>query len=277
MLDLFRHLRIHTQNKPKEEPEENSQTTTEASFTILVIDDDPNAQELMKKFLLKENYMVLQATSGHDGLDLAAKHLPDLITLDVMMPEMDGWEVLAALQNNETTKNIPVIMLTLANEPDIGYSLGATDYLTKPVDWGRLSRILEKHEIETSSQSILIVEDDEITREMLKKSLETNEYKVSVAKNGKEGLDRVKRAKPALILLDLMMPEMDGFEFAEELRENKEWLDIPVVVITAKDLNSEDHNRLKGNVEAIMQKGSYTKDELLNEVGHRIKKLKERV
>ena len=186
-------------------------------------------------------------------------------------------KVLIALQNNETTKNIPVIMLTLANEPDIGYSLGATDYLTKPVDWGRLSRILEKHEIETSSQSILIVEDDEITREMLKKSLETNEFKVSVAKNGKEGLERVKRAKPALILLDLMMPEMDGFEFAEELRENKEWLDIPVVVITAKDLNSEDHNRLKGNVEAIMQKGSYTKDELLNEVGHRIKKLKERV
>ena len=263
--------------KLKEEAKENSQTTTEGSFTILVIDDDPNAQELMKKFLLKENYMVLQATSGHDGLDLAAKHLPDLITLDVMMPEMDGWEVLAALQNNETTKNIPVIMLTLANEPDIGYSLGATDYLTKPVDWGRLSRILEKHEIETSSQSILIVEDDEITREMLKKSLETNEYKVSVAKNGKEGLERVKRAKPALILLDLMMPEMDGFEFAEELRENKEWLDIPVVVITAKDLNSEDHNRLKGNVEAIMQKGSYTKDELLSEVGYRIKKLKERV
>ena len=263
--------------KLKEVAEENTPTTTEGSFTILVIDDDPNAQELMKKFLLKENYMVLQATSGHDGLDLAAKHLPDLITLDVMMPEMDGWEVLAALQNNETTKNIPVIMLTLANEPDIGYSLGATDYLTKPVDWGRLSRILEKHEIETSSQSILIVEDDEITREMLKKSLETNEFKVSVAKNGKEGLERVKRAKPALILLDLMMPEMDGFEFAEELRENKEWLDIPVVVITAKDLNSEDHNRLKGNVEAIMQKGSYTKDELLSEVGHRIKKLKERV
>ena len=263
--------------KLKEVAEENTPTTTEGSFTILVIDDDPNAQELMKKFLLKENYMVLQATSGHDGLDLAAKHLPDLITLDVMMPEMDGWEVLAALQNNETTKNIPVIMLTLANEPDIGYSLGATDYLTKPVDWGRLSRILEKHEIETSSQSILIVEDDEITREMLKKSLETNEYKVSVAKNGKEGLERVKRAKPALILLDLMMPEMDGFEFAEELRENKEWLDIPVVVITAKDLNSEDHNRLKGNVEAIMQKGSYTKDELLSEVGYRIKKLKERV
>ena len=230
----------------------------------------------MKKFLLKSNYSILQATTGIAGLELASEHVPDLITLDVMMPEMDGWEVLSALQNNEITKNIPVIMLTMTNEPDIGYSLGATDYLTKPIDWERLSKVLEKHEIETGSESILIVEDDEITRDMLKKSLETNEYKVVVAKNGKEGLERVKKAKPALILLDLMMPEMDGFEFAEHLRDNNEWLDIPVVVITAKDLTSEDHNRLKGNVEAIMQKGSYKKDELLNEVSDRIKKLKKR-
>jgi signal transduction histidine kinase/CheY-like chemotaxis protein len=263
--------------KIKDQIEDIEVKTENNSFTILVIDDDANAQELMKKFLIKESYNVLQATSGPSGLDLAAKHLPDLITLDVMMPEMDGWEVLAALQSNEITKNIPVIMLTMANEPDIGYSLGATDYLTKPVDWGRLSSILQKHEIETSSQSILIVEDDEITRDMLKKSLETNEFKVTVAKNGKDGLEKVKKAKPALILLDLMMPEMDGFEFSEQLRENKEWLDIPVVVITAKDLTSEDHNRLKGNVEAIMQKGSYSRDELLSEVGQRIKKLKEEV
>ena len=107
-------------------------------------------------------------------------------------------------------------------------------------------------------------------------SLETNNFKVNIAQNGKEALERVNKAKPALILLDLMMPEMDGFEFAEKLREKKEWLDIPVVVITAKDLTKEDHNRLKGNVEAIMQKGSYSKDELLSEVGDRIKKLKDR-
>ena len=245
------------------------------SFSVLVIDDDPNAQELMKKFLIKENYNVLQASSGKDGLDLASKYQPDLITLDVMMPEMDGWEVLSSLQSNDNTKNIPVIMLTMANEPDIGYSLGATDYLTKPVDWVHLSKILEKHDIETKSQSILIVEDDEVTREMLKKSLETNQFKVVTAINGKDGLERVKKAKPALILLDLMMPEMDGL-IAERLRENKEWLDVPVVVITAKDLSREDHKRLKGNVEAIMQKGSYTRDELLNEVGQRIKLLKEK-
>ena len=262
--------------KVKEKLASSSINKDSNTFSILVIDDDPNAQELMKKFLTKENYDVIQATSGKDGLTLAKEHLPDLITLDVMMPEMDGWEVLTALQSDQKTKNIPVIMLTMANEPDLGYSLGATDYLTKPVDWNNLSKILQKHEVKAGEQSILIVEDDEITRDMLKKSLETNDFKVLSAINGKEGLSMVEKTKPALILLDLMMPEMDGFEFAEKLRENKDWLDIPVVVITAKDLTSDDHKRLKGNVEAIMQKGSYNKNDLLQEVNNRIKKLKER-
>ena len=245
-------------------------------YTILVIDDDDNAQDMMKKFLEKQDLSILQAKTGEDGLKLAAEHMPDVITLDVMMPEMDGWEVLAALQGNERTKNIPVIMLTMADEPDIGYSLGATDYLTKPVNWTELSTILNNHQIQSDSQSILIVEDDEITREMLRKSLEKNDFKVRSAVNGKEALEKVSETKPGLIILDLMMPEMDGFEFAERLRENKEWLDIPVVVITAKDLTKEDHSRLKGNVEAIMQKGSYSKNDLMSEVGERIKKLQVR-
>ena len=258
--------------------QETSELITETSsedtkYKVLVIDDDDNAQDMMKKFLEKQDFSILQAKSGEDGLNLAAEHLPDVITLDVMMPEMDGWEVLAALQANETTKNIPVIMLTMANEPDIGYSLGATDYLTKPVNWNELSSVLMRHQIASDSQAILIVEDDETTRDMLRKSLETNEFKVRTAVNGKEALEKVKQSKPGLILLDLMMPEMDGFEFAEKLRENKEWLDIPVVVITAKDLTKDDHQRLKGNVEAIMQKGSYSRNDLLTEVGDRIKQL----
>ena len=251
-------------------------TTTvdpENPYTILVIDDDNNAQDMMKKFLQKQSISILQAKSGEEGLKMAAEHMPDAITLDVMMPEMDGWEVLAALQANDKIKNIPVIMLTMADEPDIGFSLGATDYLTKPVNWNQLSSILKKHQIQSNSESIMIVEDDEITRGMLRKSLENNEFKVRSAVNGKEALEKIKKAKPGLIILDLMMPEMDGFEFSEKLRENKDWLDIPVVVITAKDLTKEDHNRLKGNVEAIMQKGSYSKKELLAEVGERIKRL----
>ena len=111
---------------------------------------------------------------------------------------------------------------------------------------------------------------------MLSKSLETNQFKVKTAVNGKEALEKIRSSKPGLILLDLMMPEMDGFEFAERLRENKEWLNIPVVVITAKDLTKEDHARLKGNVETIMQKGSYNRNELLSEVTERIKKITER-
>ena len=264
-------------NPKKQDVVQNTEVTNaDSGYTVLVIDDDDNAQDMMRKFLEKQNVSILQAKSGEDGLKLAAEYMPDAITLDVMMPEMDGWEVLTALQSNEATKNIPVIMLTMADEPDIGFSLGATDYLTKPVNWDQLSEILNRHKIESDSQSILIVEDDETTREMLKKSLASNDFKVRIAKNGKEGLDKVKESKPGLVLLDLMMPEMDGFEFAEKLRENKDWLDIPVVVITAKDLTSEDHNRLKGNVEAIMQKGSYSKKQLLSEVGERIKQLKKR-
>ena len=168
-------------------------------------------------------------------------------------------------------------MLSMANEPDIGYSLGATDYLTKPVDWNELSNILSKHQIESDSQTVLIVEDDETTKaKCFEKVLKPNDFKVRTANNGKDGLEKVKQFKPGLILLDLMMPEMDGFEFAERLREKKEWLDIPVVVITAKDLSKDDLTRLKGNVETIMQKGSYSKDELLTEVGDRIKKIKGR-
>ena len=145
-------------------------TNADSGYTVLVIDDDDNAQDMMRKFLEKQNVSILQAKSGEDGLKLAAEYMPDAITLDVMMPEMDGWEVLTALQSNEATKNIPVIMLTMADEPDIGFSLGATDYLTKPVNWDQLSEILNRHKIESDSQSILIVEDDETTREMLKKA-----------------------------------------------------------------------------------------------------------
>jgi len=263
-------------DKKKQNTEVIIDVAHDNDYTILVIDDDDNAQDMMKKFLEKQDFSILQAKRGEDGLKLAAEHMPDVITLDVMMPEMDGWEVLAALQGNERTKNIPVIMLTMADEPDIGYSLGATDYLTKPVNWTELSTILSNHQIQSDSQTILIVEDDETTREMLRKSLEKNDFKVRSAVNGKEALEKVSETKPGLIILDLMMPEMDGFEFAERLRENKEWLDIPVVVITAKDLTKEDHSRLKGNVEAIMQKGSYSKNDLMSEIGERIKKLQVR-
>jgi len=258
----------------KDSPVVTPTDLSESDFTVLVIDDDNNAQDLMKKFLTKQGYTIIQAFSGKDGIVLANQHQPNLITLDVMMPEMDGWEVLAELQNNDSTKNIPVIMLSMADEPDIGYSLGATDYLTKPINWSRLSDVLSKYHIDATTDAILIVEDDQITRDMLRKSLETNDYKVRTAVNGKKGLEAIQRSKPSLIILDLMMPEMDGFEFAEKLRENIDWIDIPVVVVTAKDLSKEDHKRLKGNVEAIMQKGSYSKNELLSEVSYKIKKLK---
>jgi DNA-binding response OmpR family regulator len=137
---------------------------------LLLVDDEEDILEFLSYNLIKEGYKIKTANNGKSALKILEKFNPDLIILDVMMPEMDGWEVLAALQANEVTKNIPVIMLTMANEPDIGYSLGATDYLTKPVNWDLLSNVLTRHKIESDSQAILIVEDDETTRDMLRKS-----------------------------------------------------------------------------------------------------------
>ena len=250
--------------------------TDSGKYKVLVIDDDKTSQELMKKYLMKKGYEVVQSLNGAEGLKMAEEIFPDVITLDVIMPNMDGWEVLSKLKSNEKTKNIPVIMLSMVDEQDLGYSLGATDYLTKPVEWDALSDILIKLEIEKGSKSILIVEDDEVTRDMLLKSLESNDYNVREAVNGKQALKKIEENKPGLILLDLMMPEMDGFEFSELLRQRKEWLDIPVVVITAKDLTKEDHDRLKGNVETIMQKGSYSKGQLLDEINKKISGIKTR-
>jgi CheY-like chemotaxis protein len=147
----------------------------------------------------------------------------------------------------------------------MGYSLGATDYLTKPIDRDRLTAILKRHVGQEHSRSVLIVEDDADTREVTRRVLELGGWSVVEAENGRVGLERLASIRPGVILLDLMMPEMDGFEFVSELRKNPEWKSIPVVVVTAKDLTSEDRARLTGQVGLILQKGSYSREELLRE------------
>jgi CheY-like chemotaxis protein len=201
---------------------------------------------------------------------------PDAITLDVMMPGMDGWAVLAALKSDPELSEIPVIMLTIVDDQNMGYSLGATEYLTKPIDRDRLAAVLKRHVGEEHSRSVMIVEDDPDTREVTRRTLEQGGWSVVEAENGRVGLERLASSRPGLILLDLMMPEMDGFEFVSELRKNPDWKSIPVVVVTAKDLTLEDRMRLNGQVGLILQKGSYSREELLREttalVASRVKK-----
>jgi CheY-like chemotaxis protein len=189
-----------------------------------------------------------------------------VITLDVMMPHLDGWSVLTALKADPATADIPVIMLTIVDDKQMGFALGAADYLTKPIDFQRLHEVLEKYRKPESDQRVLIVEDDPQTRDLLRRALEKAGWEVTEAQNGKVGLEQLQAVSPALILLDLMMPEMDGFEFMDELRRRKDDHHIPVLVITAKDLTEEDHQRLNGGVEQIIQKGATSQQEVLEMV-----------
>ncbi|MEE8142788.1 MAG: response regulator, partial [Planctomycetota bacterium] len=238
----------------------------EGVSTVLVIDDDPTVHDLMHRFLSKEGVRMVAAADGEEGLRLAKKLRPAVITLDVLMPGMDGWAVLTALKADPALADIPVIMLTIVDEKNMGYTLGATDYLTKPVDWERLAVILQKYRCTHPPCPVLIVEDDGDMREMLRRRLEKEGWVVTEAANGRVALERVADNRPELILLDLMMPEMDGFQFLEEVRKRQEWRSIPIVVVTAKELTPEDNLRLTGSVEKILQKGAYSREELLRTV-----------
>jgi CheY-like chemotaxis protein len=210
---------------------------------------------------------VVTAATGVDGLRRAREVRPAAITLDVLMPDLDGWTVLAALKGDPELADIPVVFVTILDERTKGYSLGATDYLVKPVDRERLAQVLERLCGDRPSRRILLVEDDATTRAVIHHALEGAGWAIAQAENGRVALARVAAERPDAILLDLMMPEMDGFEFLAELRRHAPWRDIPVLVLTAMDLTDEDRRRLNGEVERIIQKSAYDRDELLREVG----------
>ncbi|MFN0066357.1 MAG: response regulator [Limisphaerales bacterium] len=236
------------------------------SMDVLVVDDDPTVRELMQRFLEREGFSVITAASGLEGLARARDAHPAAITLDVVMPDVDGWTVLAALKGDPTLADIPVILATIVDEKQRGYSLGATDYLVKPVDRERLLAILRER-CGRAGGSALLVEDDDATRAMVRQALEREGWHVTEAANGRIALAALAAARPDVIVLDLIMPEMDGFELLAEMRGRAEYRNIPVLVLTAMTLSAEDHRRLNGAVERVVQKRGQTRDELLQEIG----------
>jgi CheY-like chemotaxis protein len=232
--------------------------------TVLVIDDDPAVHDLMRRSLEKDGFRVEVAADGQTGVELAKQLKPAVIALDVMMPHLDGWAVLAALKADPATADIPVIMLTIVDDKQMGFALGAADYFTKPIDFQRLHQVLEKYRKPAGQQTVLVIEDDPSMREMLQRTLAKEGWQVAEAQNGRVALEKLNGFVPALILLDLMMPEMDGFEFMDALRRRKDIQRIPVIVITAKDLTEQDHGRLNGGVERIIQKGATSQGEVLD-------------
>ena len=242
-------------------PSANSTSTP----TVLVIDDDDDAREILRRSLTEAGYNVVCAASGEQGLALAGELLPDAITLDVMMPQMDGWSVLRQLKEMPVVAEIPVILLSIVDDRPMGHSLGAADYLTKPIDRKRLLSVLETHLSGQISPTILVVEDDVNAREIMGRFLQRQDWTVELASNGREALQYLDENLPHLIVLDLMMPEMDGFEFIQVLRQNSNWQDIPVIVLTAKALTVSDQQQLEG-VARVYQKADLNRQELLDEL-----------
>jgi CheY-like chemotaxis protein len=234
--------------------------------TILVIDDDSSQRELMRRYLTGEGFTVDTARDGEEGLRLARQLLPMAITLDVMMPGMDGWTVLSLLKADAELAHIPVVMLTMMDDKKLGYALGASNYMTKPVDRKGLAAILRRYSCNGEPCTVLVVEDDLATRQMMRSMLEKSGWNVLEAENGRVAMAVLAEQRPTLILLDLMMPQMDGFEFAAEVHRNSSWRSIPVVVLTAKDLQAEDIARLNGNVHTILNKGGRSREELMFQV-----------
>jgi signal transduction histidine kinase/CheY-like chemotaxis protein len=252
--------------EPEEHEASREFTPSSTAGTILVIDDDPAVQDLMQRFLSREGFHVIAAGNGSQGLRLAKEQLPDVIILDVMMPTMDGWSVLSALKADSELANIPVVMASMLDEKNLGFALGASDYLIKPIDYNRLTGLLQKYQSDSSPSSVMVVEDNPENREMMRRQLTKSGWRVIEAENGRRALECLEIEKPGLILLDLMMPEMDGFEFISELRKHAQWQSIPVIVLTAKDLTQEDHQRLDGQIQRIYQKGSFNRQTILSEV-----------
>ena len=235
---------------------------------VLVVDDEPSARDLLSRTLSQRGFSVVTAADGAEGLRLAGELKPAVITLDVMMPQLDGWEVLRALKADAATADIPVVMVSILHDESLAYSLGATDYLTKPVDRERLVKTLNavgKH----SDQLALVVEDEPDARELTVRMLEKEGWRVIETENGAQALEQLERLEeklPDLILLDLMMPVMDGFEFIEKLRGNPDLRHLPVVVLTAKILTVQERSFLEQSVAQVVRKGAQDQDKLLEEI-----------
>jgi GAF domain-containing protein/CheY-like chemotaxis protein len=235
--------------------------------TVLVIDDDATARELIATHLAGEGFAVETAANGVDGLKKARALRPAAITLDVLLPDVDGWTVLAALKGEPRLAEIPVVIVTIVDEQRRGIALGAAGYLTKPIDRERLIEIVSRFRVVDAPGNVLVVEDDEDQRQLMRAILGARGWSVREAANGRLALDAIRAELPDVILLDLMMPEMDGFELVAALQANAAWRAIPVVVVTALDLTAEDRQRLNGGVEQILSKHAFPPAELMARVG----------
>ena len=244
-------------------PGESAKASLSSRPLALVVDDDPTAREMLQRSLEESGYRVAMAHDGEEALRLAAELRPSIITLDAIMPRTDGWAALSRLKADPDLARIPVIMVSVLGDSQMAYALGAAHYLSKPVDHRELRAVLEQYQ---GKRNVLLVEDDATTRAMMRRMLEKSGWSVVEAQNGKIGLERMAESLPDIILLDLTMPVMDGFEFVAEVRRCENWRTVPIIVLTAKDVTREESEQLAGRTAHIWQKGAVNLDDLAEQI-----------
>jgi CheY-like chemotaxis protein len=261
-------LVIEARGETRAQPAHSIQEQAEEPL-ILVVDDDATVRELVQRHLERSGFAVVTARGGQEGLRLVRELRPAAVTLDIVMPDLDGWTVLAAIKGDPALASTPVVLMSIVDQKNRGYALGAADYLVKPVDRTKLVETLT-HICGATSGKVLLVDDDEVVRRSVRQALEPIGWQVTEAENGQVAVESLAATRPDVIILDLMMPKMDGFEFLDELRSQPDWQDIPVVVITAKDLTDEERDRLNGGVGRIIQKSD--RDEMLRQLSRELAK-----
>jgi len=261
---------------PREEKEEQAASgeTSEAQAPdgkrrlVLAVDDDAHVLSLYKRYLEDEGYQVIGMTGSENVVQKAKEVLPYAITLDVLMPGKDGWQVLQELKNCPETHDIPIVICSILSEEGRGFSLGAADYLVKPIMEDELLNALGRLDHPKGKRVEVLVIDDHVDDILLiRRILEAQgDYRINEANGGRAGIEMVRRRPPDVIILDLMMPDVDGFGVLEALKREPETRAIPVIVVTAKQLTEEDRKRLNGQVEVLLSKGLFTERELLEDV-----------
>jgi signal transduction histidine kinase/CheY-like chemotaxis protein len=228
-----------------------------SAINVLVVDDDLAVHDVLAQTLSKEGYALSHARDGAEALEIMRRSKPDVVTLDVMMPKVDGWSVLGIMKSEPELENIPVIMLTIVDDRNLGFSLGASEFMTKPVDRGKLIGLLRKLAPAGKDVTVLVVDDDADVRDIIKETVSGVGMKAATAVNGRAALQWLEEnPRPALILLDLMMPEIDGFEFLQRVRDKEDLAQIPVVVLTAKDLSDAERNFLAQRTMLVLSKSA---------------------
>ncbi|NBD36584.1 MAG: response regulator, partial [Chloroflexi bacterium] len=256
--------------EPEEEEEGAMQLVEEQappSRTVLVVDDDESVVTLFRRYLEKRGYRVFGLSSSERVLEEAKRLHPYAITLDILMPKKDGWTLIQELKDDPETHDIPIIVCSIVSDADKGLSMGVADYLMKPIMEQELVNTLDRLEAgHKDGQQVLVVDDQPSDRKLLSRVLSEAGYEVREAPGGAEAIAQIHTHTPSAVVLDLMMPEVDGFAVLEHLKANKETRDIPVIVVTAKELSTEEHERLQHGVEFLMQKGIFDQQQLLHDI-----------